>query len=481
MGPMKSNSAFTQTLVVVDDDADIQDIVVGFFRPRGYNVVPFDDAEQALKAIEEKTVVADVILTDLRLPQMTGIEFTERVKKSGVTAPLILMTAHKSVEVAVSAIDAGAYDFIVKPIHFPQLLVSVERAIHLNKIRVENQALKIAAKVREKTDHNGIIGKSPGFLKALDLAKRVSNSAASVYISGESGTGKEVVARAIHNFGNRRDKPFIAINCSAIPENLLESELFGYAKGAFTGASDKKIGLFEEAQGGTLFLDEIGDLSLPLQAKLLRVLQERKIKRLGENQVRPIDVRVVSATHKDLTVEVNDKRFREDLFFRLNVIPIALPPLRERREDIVPLAEFFLTKYAALNGSSVRGFTKEALEKLYHHFWRGNVRELENTIERAAVLCQSEIIDANDLFGELEVKPEKTATLDAALPLGEDGKLLTLQALTDAYVLFALDKNGGAKDKTARDLGIDRKTLYRRLQMADAPAGRNQIQLNDLN
>ena len=464
--PMKTSPAFAQTLVVVDDDVDIQDIVVGFFRPRGYNVVTFDDAEQAMAALESKTVVADVILTDLRLPQMTGIEFVERAKKAGIQAPLILMTAHKSVEIAVSAIEAGAYDFIVKPIHFPQLLVSVERAIHLNKIRSENVALKVAAKVKEKSELDGIIGKSQGFLKALDLARRVSNSAASVYISGESGTGKEVVARAIHNFGNRKDKPFIAINCSAIPENLLESELFGYAKGAFTGASDKKIGLFEEAQGGTLFLDEIGDLSLPLQAKLLRVLQERKIKRIGENQVRPIDVRVVSATHKDLTHEVNEKRFREDLFFRLNVIPIALPPLRERREDIIPLADFFLTKYAALNGSSVSGFTKEAIEKLYGHQWRGNVRELENTIERATVLCQNEIIDVNDLFGDLEPKPVLQPTIDSPLPLGEGGRLLTLQELTDAYVFFALDRNGGAKDKTARDLGIDRKTLYRRLQFA---------------
>lgn len=463
------NQLHSQTLMVIDDDPDTQDVVIGFFRPRGYQVITFDDAEHALKAIEEKGNVPDVILTDLRLPQMTGIEFTERVKKAGVTAPLILMTAHKSVEIAVSAIEAGAYDFIVKPIHFPQLLVSVERAVHLNKIRVENQALKIAAKGKSRGELDGIIGRSPGLLRALDLAKRVSNSAASVYVSGESGTGKEVIARAIHNFGNRRDKPFVAINCSAIPENLLESELFGYAKGAFTGASDKKIGLFEEAQGGTLFLDEIGDLSLPLQAKLLRVLQERKIKRIGENQVRPIDVRVVSATHKDLTSEVNEKRFREDLFFRLNVIPIALPPLRERREDIIPLAEFFLAKYAALNGSSVQGFTKDAIEKLYHHFWRGNVRELENTIERATVLCQRDLIDKDDLFGELEPKPEKVQTLDAPLPLAEDGTLLTLQELTDAYVLFALDRNGGAKDKTARDLGIDRKTLYRRLQMANLP------------
>ena len=405
---------------------------------------------------------------------MTGIEFTERVQKAGLNVPIILMTATKSAEVAVKAIEAGAYDFIVKPLHFPQLLVSVERAMHLNRIRRENQALKAAVKAKEGAPLDGIIGKSPGFLKALDLAKRVSNSAASVFIWGESGTGKEVIARAIHAYGKRKKGPFIAINCSAIPETLLESELFGYGKGAFTGAADKKVGLFEEAQGGTLFLDEIGDLSLPLQAKLLRVLQERKIKRLGENQARPIDVRVVSATHKNLREEVASKRFREDLFFRLNVIPITIPPLRERPEDILPLADFFLAKYAALNDVRADGFTKDARERLLTNPWRGNVRELENTVERAVVLSQGPLIEAIDLSdsGEEEqgeiLSSARLATGGGELfPLDRSGRLLTLEELTGAYIRFAIERNGGAKDKTARELGIDRKTLYRRLQSAE--------------
>jgi two-component system, NtrC family, response regulator HydG len=460
------------TLFVIEDDPDIQDVVRGFFRPRGYQVIPFENAEKALADLEMGREACDVILTDLRLPNMTGIQFTTRVRESGILAPIILMTAHTGVEIAIEAIEAGAYDFIVKPIHFPQLLVSVERALHLNRIHRENQVLKEA--MRERTGAvAGVIGRSPGFLKALDLARRVANSAASVFIFGESGTGKEVIARAIHNIGNRKDAPFVAINCSAIPENLLESELFGHAKGAFTGASDKKTGLFEEAEGGTLFLDEIGDLSLPLQAKLLRVLQERKIKRIGENQDRAIDVRVVSATHKDLNKEVEERRFREDLFFRLNVIPITLPPLRERREDILPLADFFLLKYAAINESPVRGFAKEAKEHLYAHNWRGNVRELENTVERAVVLCRGKWIEAEDLFVQTPEPSKSGAAISSgssivsgssgAMPLAADGRLLTLQELTDAYIRFALERNDGAKDKTARELGIDRKTLYRRV------------------
>ena len=458
----------THNLLVIEDDLDIQDIIKGFFKPRGFNVIVYESAAQALTDLESRKITCDVILTDVRLPNVTGIEFTERAQELGLHIPIILMTAHKSAELAVKAIEVGAYDFIVKPIHFPQLLVSVERALHFSRINKENQVLKVAVKNKEQSALDGIIGRSEGFVKALDLAKRVSNSAASVFISGESGTGKEVIARAIHAFGSRKKGPFVAINCSAIPENLLESELFGYAKGAFTGASDKKLGLFEEAEGGTLFLDEIGDLSLSLQAKLLRVLQERKIKRLGENQTRAIDVRVVSATHRNLQHEIHEKKFREDLFFRLNVIPINIPPLRERKEDIVPLAEFFLIKYAALNNSKARGFTKAALERLLTHLWRGNVRELENTVERAVVLSSGPLIDAEDLFEVSEPAVSSSEVMDMSdmlsLPLGPEGRLLTLAELTQEYVRFALERNRGAKDRTARDLGIDRKTLYRRVQ-----------------
>lgn len=455
-------------LVVIDDDPDVQDLLVGFFRPKGYELTTFDDAEKALSAITSAEDFCDVILSDLRLPKMSGVELTLALQEKGVTTPIIIMTAHRSAEVALEAIEAGAYDFVVKPLHFPQLQVSVERALHLNRIRDENQALRAVVTGGDSATA-GIIGKSPKFLRALDLAKRVANSTAHVLVSGESGSGKEVVAKAIHQFGTRRKGPFIAINCSAIPENLLEAELFGYAKGSFTGAVEKRIGLFEEANGGTLFLDEIGDLSLPLQAKLLRVMQDKKIKRLGENQTRLVDVRVVSATHKNLRQEVIDGKFREDLFFRLNVIPINLPPLRERKEDVIPLSEFFLKKHAALNRTNVKGFTKAATEFMLKNPWKGNVRELENVVERAVVLAKGNQIDVPDLNFEEDFAEDRRASvefmnMDSSRFVVSDEKILPLDELINKYIVFALSLNQGAKDRTAKDLGVDRKTLYRRVR-----------------
>lgn len=473
------------TIAVVEDDEDIKELVIAFFRPKGYQVQAYADAKELLKDAESESFTPDVILTDLMLPHISGIELTKKLRAMGNDTPIILITAHKSSEKAIEAIEAGAYDFVVKPIHFPQLQVSVERALHFNRIRSENQVLKTAVAMKDGIGMDGIIGRSPGLLRAIDLAKRVADSSANVFITGETGSGKEVIAKAIHYFGQRKKHPFIAINCSAIPENLLESELFGHAKGSFTGASDKKVGLFEEAGEGTLFLDEIGDLSLPLQAKLLRTLQEKRIKRIGENQYRPVNARILSATHKDLRQEVKEKRFREDLFFRMNVIPIHLLPLRQRKEDILPLAEFFLKKFSALNGKKVEGFSKSALEYMLKNPWPGNVRELENAIERAVVLCENSLLNSSDLVLDgIEAAPAESAEIGSlmngagamsAAPASETNEffglvnthqedLVTLDELTNRYLLFALNKNHGAKDKTARDLGIDRKTLYRRLQ-----------------
>jgi DNA-binding NtrC family response regulator len=480
-------------IAVIEDDENIRELICAFFRQKSYSVAPYGDARALLKAVEKDGARYDAILTDLMLPHLSGIELTKKLRSMGIETPIILITAHKSAERAIEAIEAGAYDFVVKPVHFPQLQVSVERALHFNRIRSENQTLKTAVAIREGGSLDGIIGRSPGLLRAVDLAKRVADSSANVFITGETGTGKEVIAKAIHYFGSRKKYPFIAINCSAIPENLLESELFGHAKGSFTGASDKKIGLFEEAGEGTLFLDEIGDLSLPLQAKLLRTLQERRIKRIGENQFRAVNARIISATHKDLRQEVKARNFREDLFFRLNVIPINLPPLRQRKEDILPLAEFFLKKFTALNGKKVEGFDKSALEFLLKNCWRGNVRELENSIERAVVLSDTPTLSATDLvledYGLTEAAGDQnlssTDSYSAAaiseynlapslspaptdefygLLKTESEPLVSLDELTSRYLIYALDKNNGAKDKTARDLGIDRKTLYRRLQ-----------------
>lgn len=457
-------------VLVIEDDLDVQEMVLAFFRQKGFETVGVEDAEKALSDFSKGRLRCDVIISDLKLPNMTGIDLIHKLKELNINIPIILMTSNKSVETAIEAIQAGAYDFVVKPLHFPQLLISVERAVHFSRLKNENETLKTAIHTKEGTSIENVVGKSPGFLRALDLAKRVSSSNANVFITGESGTGKEVIARTIHNMGSRAKGPFVAINCSAIPENLLESELFGYAKGAFTGAADKKLGLFEEAEGGTLFLDEIGDMNLQLQAKLLRVLQERKIKRIGENQMRSIDVRVISATHRDLKKEVQENRFREDLFFRLNVIPIRIPPLRERKEDILPLAEFFLRKFAALNQAKVKGFSKEALEKLLNNPWKGNVRELENAVERAVVLCSKPLIESEDLIDfEREDSPEEPKAHFDIRPMAEE-RVLTADRMMKLYIKHVLEKNKGAKEKTAKDLNIDRKTLYRKIQEMESEA-----------
>ena len=539
-------------LLVIEDDPDLSDVLVSYFSTRGYEMIHYVNPERAL--IDEleslrPTGSIDVVLTDLRLPGMDGMEFIQRLKRMNPHLPILLMTAHSSVEVALRAIESGAFDFAVKPLHFPQLAVSVERALHFHNLERENVQLRSA--VQSKRSGDGMIGRSPKILAVAELAKRVSSSLATVLIQGESGSGKEVVANLIHRSGSRKDQPFVAINCSAIPETLLESELFGYGKGAFTGANDKKVGLFEEANQGTLFLDEIGDLSLPLQAKLLRVLQERKIKRVGENQYRNIDVRVIVATHKDLQKEVREGRFREDLFFRLNVIPINIPPLRDRKEDILLLAEHFLSLYRGQNqnpnGVPIRGFSLSARQRFLELPWRGNVRELENAIERAVVLCGREWIEAEDLplpphllGGQKEQQDEKAyvqASSQASLPesypvpqdlhdleseselkdlkwsppsslhsepastvygqssippqgassarsepaSAEEGWFLLPRDLEDlpsldelvlAYLHAVLKRTGGVKEKAAKVLRIDRKTLFRRFK-------EEQIRKND--
>lgn len=452
------------TLMIIDDDKDLLDLLNSFFKQRGYNVVTYEDARLALDDIESSKVAVDVVLSDFKLPVMSGVDFIKRIRKINLVLPIILMTAEGSLEVSLEAIEAGAYDFVLKPLHFPQLLISVQRALFLNQVQTENTNLKSLFNEQDFLGLKGVIGRSPGFKQAMELAKRVSSSQANIIISGESGSGKEVVARAVHELGERKNQPFIAINCSAIPENLLESELFGYAKGAFTGAMGSKVGLFEEANNGTLFLDEIGDLALPLQAKLLRVLQERKIKRIGENQPRDITARIICATHKNLKKEVEAGRFREDLYFRLNVIPIYMPPLRDRKEDILPLSEYFLKKFSLMNNVSIKGFTKEAIKKLENLPWQGNVRELENAIERAVVLAQSEFIEPDDLPNTDHSPEEKKmeGSIDSAL--FTVNSLMTLEDVCKKYIEFIFKKNNFAKEQTAKELDIDRKTLYRKLK-----------------
>jgi two-component system, NtrC family, response regulator HydG len=462
--PVKNKSS--ANIVLIDDDFDLLELLSSYFKQRGFNVQSFHQAEEALIEIENQRLEAHVVISDLRLPAMSGMEFIKRTKKSSPDLPIILMTGEGNLELALEAIETGAYDFVLKPLQIPQLLISVQRALHLNELKQENLEFKNIFQSQDYLGLKGVIGKSDGFKKALDLAKRVSSSQANILITGESGSGKEVIAKAVHELGDKKDGPFIAINCSAIPENLLESELFGHAKGSFTGANDKKIGLFEEANKGTLFLDEIGDLGLPLQAKLLRVLQERKIKRIGENQYREISARIICATHKDLRKEVAEERFREDLYFRLNVIPITMPPLRERKDDIIPLSEFFLKKFSLMNNVAVKGFTKEAILYLENYPWKGNVRELENAIERAVVLANSDQIDISDL-PQFEFS-DQTHSQAKSIPkidfLASSSQPASLDEIARRYIQHVFDLNQGAKEQTAKDLGIDRKTLYRKLK-----------------
>ncbi|MBS1971623.1 MAG: sigma-54-dependent Fis family transcriptional regulator [Bdellovibrionales bacterium] len=458
----------SQRLLLIEDDLDLAELSIAFFKQKSIEVTHFTDPLQAMQSLLKDDKQYGAVVTDLDLPGISGVDLIKRLRAEGSTIPVILITVSNDVETAIGAIDAGAYDFVVKPLHFPQLLISVQRALKFHSLHEENASLRDILDVSKGIHAEGIIGKSEKIRKVIELAKRISKSTATVCINGESGTGKEVFARAIHQWSPRAKKQFVAINCSAIPENLLESELFGHAKGSFTGAIDKKIGLFEEADGGTLFLDEIGDLSLPLQAKLLRVLQEKEIKRVGENQVRSVDVRVIAATHKDLRQEVQAQRFREDLFFRLNVIPLQIPPLRDRKEDVLPLAEYFLKKYSKLNHANITGFKKGAKEYLLTQAWRGNVRELENAIERAVVLTTGPEVELSAflLF-------EEKSSFDPQAVLDDGGnsfvfhfgdELESLSVLEKKYIHFVFERSDRMKEKTAKVLGIDRKTLARKLQ-----------------
>lgn len=458
----------SQHLLLIEDDLDLAELSVAFFKQKSIEVTHFTDPLQAMQSLLKDDKQYGAVVTDLDLPGISGVDLIKRLRAEGTSIPVILITVSNDVDTAIAAIDAGAYDFVVKPLHFPQLLISVQRAFKFYSLHEENANLRDILDVSKGIHSEGIIGKSEKIRKVIELGKRISKSSATVCISGESGTGKEVFARAIHQWSPRAKKPFIAINCSAIPENLLESELFGHAKGAFTGAIDKKIGLFEEADGGTLFLDEIGDLSLPLQAKLLRVLQEKEIKRVGENQVRSVDVRVIAATHKDLRQEVQAQRFREDLFFRLNVIPLQIPPLRDRKEDVLPLAEHFLKKYSKLNHVNITGFKKGAKEFLLTQVWRGNVRELENAIERAVVLTTGPEVELSAfLLFEEKSQFDSQAVIDDGgnsfvFHFGDE--LESLSVLEKKYIHFVFERNERMKEKTAKVLGIDRKTLARKLQ-----------------
>lgn len=443
-------------IVVIDDEPEMRSLLVDHLKMEGFTVREFEDGAAAMvffRSSSPEVHSIDLVITDLRMPEVDGLSVLRQFKPAQPHTPVIIMTAHASIETAVEGLRKGAYDYLVKPFKLSEIDLTIERAISYGRLQRENLALR--TEVKKTWSLNEMIGKSQPMRQVFDMIERVAPATSNILITGESGTGKEVVAKAIHNRSPRANKPFVAINCTAIPSELLESELFGHLKGSFTGAIADKKGLFEEAEGGTLFLDEIGDLELSLQAKLLRVLQERKIKPVGDNKYKNIDVRVVAATHKDLKRAISTGAFREDLYYRLAVIPIVVAPLRHRVEDIPILAQHFLHKYSILNGGRIQGFSNESLQKLMAMPWPGNVRELENLVERMVVLTPHPIIQVEDIPASGEQKIENffgQAVQDSP----------TLEDLEKRYIRIILEKTGGRKERAAQILGINRRTLYRK-------------------
>ena len=442
------------SVLIVDDDADMRELICDVLRSRAHQVTSVATGEEALLRL--RTDNYEAILSDLRMKGMQGTELLTEVKRLYPDVGVILMTAFGSVDTAVEAMKRGASDYLTKPVKSAELIRVVERVIRETHLRREVSRLR--HEVRKEYSFNQILGKSKAIQLIFDLIRRVADSPTNVLITGESGTGKELVAKAIHYNSSRREAPFVAVNCAAIPEQLLESELFGHMRGAFTDAKMDRRGLFEEAHKGTLFLDEISELPLVLQAKILRAIQEKEIRRVGATKPSPVDVRIIAATNLDLAEEVKAKRFRDDLYYRLNVIEMKLPPLRERREDIPLLVDAFLKKCSESRGKEVKGISESALAMLIDYGWPGNVRELENVIERAVTLNRGERISSDDLPSAVQGARGERRILDEAAE-----KTLPLHELEKEYIKKILDKNDGNKYKAAQALGIDRKTLYRKL------------------
>jgi two-component system response regulator HydG len=445
------------TLLVADDDPGLRESLERTLTREGYRVLLAPDGNAALERLRGGGI--DLVLTDLKMPGLTGIEVLRAAKAIAPDVDVILLTAFGTVEEAVRAMKDGAYDFLTKPFQRPQVLKLIRQALERRELIQQNRALQ--QRLDDLLQQGAVVGASPAFRRMMTLVDQVADSSATVLVQGDSGTGKELVARAIHQRSARRNGPFVAVNCAALPETLLESELFGYEKGAFTGAAGRKEGRFELADGGTLFLDEVSDLSPVTQPKILRVLQEGEFERLGGTKTLRVDVRIVAATNQDLAQMVREKRFREDLFYRLNVITITVPPLRERREDIRVLAQHFLRVYAAKNNRTLEGFTDDAVRRLEAYTWPGNVRELENVIERGVVLARGGLMDVADLPEEIAGAtplPEGVLTVRIGTPLAEVEQRLLEETLRVTK---------GNKTLTAKLLGIDPRTVSRKLERQD--------------
>ena len=441
-----------QTLLIVDDDPSNLESLVRIFRREHVEVLTATDGKEALAALRKTRV--SVVLTDLMMPLMNGLELLRASKTVSPETEFILMTAFGTVETAVEAMKEGAWDFVTKPFKKIQIVKAVRRALDRQTLVLENQALR--AELEGSRRDRSIIGNSIPIRQTLDLISQVAPSSATVLLTGESGTGKELVARAIHRGSQRSNRPFIAVNCAALPETLLEAELFGHEKGAFTGATSQRQGRFELADGGTLFLDEIGETTPQLQVKLLRALQEGEFERVGGSRSVRVDVRIVAATNANLREEVAEGRFREDLFYRLNVIHVALPPLRDRKDDVALLAHHFLKKYADKNKKVIGGITKAAMDRMMTWSWPGNVRELENAVERAVVLCRGDAIDMDELPPHIREGSAESRVLH--VPIGTP-----LSDIEEMVIRETLATTKGDKRLAAQLLGIATRTIYRKI------------------
>lgn len=438
------------TLLVIDDEKNIREGLAADFEMDGYDVKIAANGDEGLEFLSKGDI--DLVITDLRMPGTSGEDVLKKVTREMPGIPVIVLTGHGSIDAAVSAMQNGAYDFLTKPLNLEHLELVVKRALKGRELSLQHQEL--LSEVKSKASDN-MIGKSPSLQKVNNLINKVADSKISILITGESGVGKEVVADAIQQKSSRRDKPFIKVHCAALSESLLESELFGHEKGAFTGAETLHKGKFELADGGTIFLDEIGEINPGVQVKLLRVLQEKKFERVGGEKTIEVDVRVISATNKTLEDEVKQKHFREDLYFRLKGIEIMVPPLRERKDDIPLLLNNFLSKYNKENNKNIKGFSNSAKNILFNYDWPGNVRELQHCVESAVVMASGDEIQAEDLTIKLEDKKNSSGIL---VPYG-----ISLEDAEKMIILENLESNNGNKTKTADILKIGRKTLHRKL------------------
>jgi two-component system NtrC family response regulator len=456
-----------ETVLIVDDEKNYLLVLSALLEEEGYEVLAASSGPEALEILKSSDL--DLVVTDMKMPGMDGIELLEQIKARDPDLPVIVMTAYGTVDKAVEAMQKGAYSYLLKPFDNERLILFVKKAIDVFRVIKENRRLRRA--VESQYRFGNLIGKSKAMQEVFETIRKVARSGASVLIEGESGTGKEMVAKAIHFNSPRRDEPFVAVNCSALAESLLESELFGHEKGAFTGAIASKKGRFELAHGGSLFLDEIGELSANLQVKLLRVLQEKTFERVGGVRSIAVDMRIIAATNKNLKAEMQAGRFREDLYYRLNVLHITIPPLRERREDIRPLVDHFIKKYAAerRGASPVAGVSQDVDRLFYEYSWPGNVRELENVIERAIILCPQDRITAADLPKEFRRNVDNSLHLDSIPP---DAKLYeTLEMVEKTMILRALKMTGYVQAHAAALLGIGKSGLNQKIRRYNLDVG----------